>query len=130
MDKFLIVRLSSLGDIIHTLPAFSALRQSFPKATISWLVEDSGKEILDFVPGLDRIVVLYSKKWSKASKKFWREFFRVVKDLREKDQIALDFQGLVKSGLFGFLSGAKTRIGFHSFEINWIDNGDITVFIP
>jgi len=113
VKKFLIIRLSSLGDIIHTLPAYAALRRYFPQAKISWLVEDKGKDLLDFVPGLDRTIVFSSKKWSMASKKFWSEFLRVVREIRQKDQIALDFQGLVKSGLFAFLSKAKTRIGFH-----------------
>ena len=113
MKKFLIIRLSSLGDIIHTLPAYAALRKNFPQAKISWLVEEKGKDLLDFVPGLDRTIVLSSKKWSMVSKKFWSEFLRVVREVRKKDQVALDFQGLVKSGLFAFLSKAKTRIGFH-----------------
>lgn len=113
MKKFLIIRLSSLGDIIHTLPAFAALRKNFPQADIYWLVEEKGKDILDFVPGINSTIVLFSKKWSVASKKFWIEVLRVVREIRQQDQIALDFQGLVKSGLFAFLSKAKTRIGFH-----------------
>ena len=59
MKHFLIIRLSSLGDIIHTLPAFSALRKKFPQAMISWLVEEKGKEILDLVAGLDRTIILH-----------------------------------------------------------------------
>jgi len=113
MDKFLIIRLSSLGDIIHTLPAFAALRNYFPEAKISWLVENKGKDILDFVPGIDRTIVLSSKKRRVVSRKFWAEFLRVVREIRQKDQVVLDFQGLVKSGLFSFLSKSKTRIGFH-----------------
>ena len=102
-----------MGDIIHTLPAFAALRNYFPDAKISWLVENKGKEILDFVPGIDRTVVLSSKKWRVVSKKFLAEFQRVVREIRRKDQVVLDFQGLIKSGLFAFLSKSKTRIGFH-----------------
>jgi len=113
MDKFLIIRLSSLGDIIHTLPAFAALRNYFPEAKIFWLVENKGKDILDFVPGIDRTIVLSSKKSRVVSKKFWAEFRRVVREIRQKDQVVLDFQGLGKSGLFAFLSNSKTRIGFH-----------------
>jgi len=113
MDKFLIIRLSSLGDIIHTLPAYAALRKNYPEANISWLVEEKGKDILDFVPGINRTIVLSSKKWSIASKIYWAEFSRVVREIRLKDQVALDFQGLIKSGLFAYLSKAKTRIGFH-----------------
>jgi lipopolysaccharide heptosyltransferase I len=102
MDKFLIIRLSSLGDIIHTLPAFAALRQNFPQAKIVWAVEEKGKEILDLVPGLDEVVVINKKNW-------WEK----VKYIRSRDQIALDFQGLVKSSLLAYLSRARRRIGFH-----------------
>jgi len=99
MENFLIIRLSSLGDIIHTLPAFSALRKNFPKAHISWIAEKKGKELLDFVPGIDGIIVTHEKGWRKK--------------IRERKRIALDFQGLVKSGFIASLSGARKRIGFH-----------------
>lgn len=101
MDKFLIIRLSSLGDIIHTLPAFSALRRSFPAAKITWAVEEKGKEILDLVPGIDEVTVIDKKKWLGS-----------VKNIRSRDQAALDFQGLVKSALLAYLSRARRRIGF------------------
>jgi heptosyltransferase-1 len=113
MDNFLIIRLSSLGDIIHTLPAFSALRKSFPKAKISWVVEDKGREILDFVPGIDRIIVAHTEGWHLYRKKFWTEISHLKKELGNESQVALDFQGLVKSGFIAFASGSKTRIGFH-----------------
>ena len=113
MDNFLIIRLSSLGDIIHTLPAFSALRKKFPESKITWLVEEKGKEILDFVPGIDRVIVVRAKRWRGGSKKFWKELSRLKNEIKNRDQIALDFQGLVKSGFLAFLSRAQKRIGFH-----------------
>jgi len=117
MDNFLIVRLSSLGDIIHTLPAFSALRKRFPDAKISWVVEENGKEILDLVPGLDRIVPVSLKRWKPGSRRFWKELSSLKKEIRAKEQIAIDFQGLVKSGFLAFLSGARRRIGFHKTNL-------------
>jgi heptosyltransferase-1 len=125
MDKFLILRLSSLGDIIHTLPAYAALRKNFPHSEISWLVEDKGKEILDLVPGLDRIYVLSSEKWPVLSKKFWRQIRRISGEINEKKRTALDFQGLIKSGLFAFLSRARRRIGFHKTNLR---EGGASVF--
>ncbi len=98
-DRFLIIRLSALGDIVHTLPAFTALRRNFPKARLVWLVGKKGKEVLDFVPGIDEVVVLGDRGWKGK--------------IKDKNQIALDFQGLVRSGLIAFLSRAETRIGFH-----------------
>ncbi len=117
MDSFLIVRLSSLGDIIHTLPAFSALRKHYPGAKISWVVEENGKEILDLVPGLDRIVPVRLKRWKPGSRRFWEELGNLKKEIRDRDQIAIDFQGLIKSGFLAFLSGARRRIGFHKTNL-------------
>jgi len=98
MPDFLIIRLSSLGDIIHTIPAYAALRRAQPKARIRWVVERKGREILDFVPGIDEIIVRGERGWRKR--------------LRRADQIALDFQGLLKSGFIARLSAAKRRLGF------------------
>ncbi len=98
MDEFLIIRLSSLGDIIHALPAFSVLRKGYPESRIAWVVDRSGKEILDLVPGLDEIIVRGEKGWFRA--------------LRKRARTAIDFQGLQKSAVIGRISGARRRIGF------------------
>ncbi|NOR12214.1 MAG: lipopolysaccharide heptosyltransferase I [Candidatus Aminicenantes bacterium] len=113
MDNILIIRLSSLGDIIHTLPAFSALREKIPEAKIVWIVEENGREILDLVPGIDRIVVAKTRGWKVTSLKSWSEVKLIRKNIRNRDQTAIDFQGLVKSGVVSYLSRAKRRIGFH-----------------
>ncbi|MDP2915300.1 MAG: glycosyltransferase family 9 protein [Candidatus Aminicenantes bacterium] len=99
MQNILIIRMSSLGDIIHTLPAFAALRKNFPAARIAWVVEPKGKDILDFVRGIDEIVVVGSPGWRKK--------------LRNPDQAAFDFQGLLKSGFITRISGSRKRFGFH-----------------
>jgi heptosyltransferase-1 len=117
MDKFLIIRLSSLGDIIHTLPAFSALRSEFLDAHITWVVEEPGREILELVPGLDRIVAVRAKQWKWHTRSFRMELAQLRKDIRARDQVALDFQGLIKSGLIAWLSGAKKRIGFSGSDL-------------
>jgi heptosyltransferase I len=98
MENFLIIRTSSLGDVIHTLPAFAALRKSFPGARIAWVIEEKSRPILDFVSGIDEIIVVGSRRWRKK--------------IRRKHQTALDFQGLLKSGLIAWLSGSRRRFGF------------------
>ncbi len=98
MDNFLIIRLSSLGDIIHGLPAFAVLRRGFPEARISWVVDEAGSEILELVPGLDEVIVRGEDGW--------------FRKLRLRDRTAIDVQGLLKSALLGRLSGARRRIGF------------------
>lgn len=112
MNKILIIRLSSLGDIIHTLPAFSTLRTAFQGAHITWVVEDKGREILELVPGLDRIVVVSTKNRAWSSRAFRSEIRRVIGEIRDKNQVAIDFQGLIKSGLLAWLSRAEQRVGF------------------
>jgi heptosyltransferase-1 len=113
MDNILIIRLSSLGDIIHTLPAFSALRERNPEVEIVWVVEENGKEILDLVPGIDRTVIAKTRGWKVTSLRSWTEFKALRKAIRNRNQTAIDFQGLVKSGVVSYLSRAKRRIGFH-----------------
>jgi heptosyltransferase I len=98
MGDYLIIRLSALGDIVHTIPAYAALRRAHPRSRIRWVVERKGKEILDFVPGIDEIIVRGERGWTRR--------------LRLEGQIALDFQGLIKSATIARLSGAKRRLGF------------------
>jgi len=116
MSKFLIVRLSSLGDIIHTLPAFSALRKHFPDAKISWLVEEKGKDILELVPGINKIIVTPLKSARIFSKKFIQDISRLKRQLKSSEQTSIDFQGLIKSGFFSWFSGAKPRLGFQKIN--------------
>jgi len=113
MKKFLIVRLSSLGDIIHTLPAYNALRKNFPEAKITWLVEEKGRQILDLVPGIDHVVAFQLKGKSPFSIQFWKDTRKLLKSIKDREQTAIDFQGLVKSSVLCFLSRAKKRIGFN-----------------
>jgi len=98
MENFLIIRTSSLGDVIHTLPAFAALRKSFPGARIAWAIEAKSRPILDFVSGIDEVIVVGTRRWRKK--------------IRRRRQTALDFQGLLKSGLIAWLSGSRHRFGF------------------
>jgi len=98
MDEFLIIRLSSLGDIIHTLPAFAALRRRFPESRIAWVVSHAGRSLLDLVPGLDEVIVPGEDRW--------------LGRLRRRERTALDFQGLMKSGLMAMRSRARRRLGF------------------
>jgi ADP-heptose:LPS heptosyltransferase len=105
MSDFLLIRLSSLGDIIHTLPAFSALRKTFLGAKITWAVESPGKEILELVPGIDQILVCRKNPLAAG--------FRT----RKKATIALDFQGLLKSAVLAFFSGAHRRLGFNRLNL-------------
>ena len=104
-----IIRLSSLGDIVHTIPAFNLLRKQFPQARISWFAEPAGAALLKNVTGIDEIIPLNLKV-----KGFFKKIHEVlsIRSLyRNRFDIILDFQGLLKSAVLArILNG--TIIGF------------------
>ncbi|MFQ5586701.1 MAG: glycosyltransferase family 9 protein [Thermodesulfobacteriota bacterium] len=107
--KILIVKLSSLGDVVHTLPALSALRGAYPDAEIDWLVEEESKAILEGNPLLNNIVTVRKRGLFREPGKTWR----VVRRIRERRyDMVIDFQGLLKSGVWVYLSSGRRRIGF------------------
>ena len=123
--RVLIVRLSSLGDLILVLPTFKALRDRYPDAYIAWLVQDSLKELLEGTEGLDEIIPvrLLSVTDKYASPGRWFQGFRglvqglleTAKIFRQRGfEVVLEFQGLMKSALFAFLNRKASRYGFRN----------------
>lgn len=113
--KILIVKLSSIGDVIHTLPVLSAVKRELPGAKISWIVERGSAEILRNNPLISRLVEIDTRALRK--KRTFRnhlpEIGRQLRDLRNENfDIALDFQGLLKSAAIAKLARASRRIGF------------------
>ena len=109
-QRFLIVRLSSIGDIVHALPAAAALAETFPQAQIHWVVEKRYALLLEGNPHLHRIVVLDTLGWRRhlTSSATWHEIRNGVSDLRQTlYNAALDFQGLWKSAVVAWLSRAQ-----------------------
>jgi lipopolysaccharide heptosyltransferase I len=103
--KILIVRLGALGDIVHTVPAAAALRRAFPAARIEWIVDARHAGFLELVTPIDRIV-----RVEKASGPGWVALVRELR--RSAYDVALDFQGLMKSAALARASGAGRAIGF------------------
>jgi len=126
VSRILIVRLGSMGDIIHTLPAVTALRQEFPQAAMDWVIEERWAELLCTLPNprsgarsaqrplVDRIHAVNTAKWRKAllSIQSWQEMAAALSELRApRYQIAVDFQGAVRSALIARCSGAPVIDG-------------------
>lgn len=103
--RFLVVRLGSLGDIVHTFPAVAALRQSFPKSEIAWVTHPRWKFLVESSGLASRIQTVETR--SLASLREALGFIR----LRGWDA-AIDYQGLWKSAGLPFLGGVARRIGF------------------
>jgi heptosyltransferase I len=120
--RILIVRLGSMGDIVHTLPAVAALRENFPEAQIGWIVEERWAELLCAPsyprsgtrspqrPVVDRLHFVNTKAWRKSltSAETWHQIAVAVSDVRgSRYDVAVDFQGAVRSALIARLSGAE-----------------------
>jgi len=113
--RILIVKLSSIGDIVHTLPALAALRAAMPQAEISWVVERRSAEILRDNPLLDRLIEVDTKALRRGlmSGETLRAPRQQLRRLRASAfDLALDFQGLLKSASIARLSGARRVFGY------------------
>lgn len=106
--RFLIIRLGSLGDVIHGIPAAAALRRHFPQARIDWVVDPRYVELLDLVEGLDRRIP-FDPRGLTGGGGAWS----TISELRAAGYDAvLDFQGLVKSAVLARLAGGRRTVGF------------------
>jgi heptosyltransferase-1 len=104
-ERFLIVRLSSLGDIVFTLPMLTALRDTFVRARIDWVVSARWKPLLEGNPDLNEIITLPNSSVS--------AFFECGRQLRKNNYTCvIDVQGLYKSALLSKLTRVKRRIGY------------------
>ncbi len=113
--RILIVKLGSIGDIVHTLPSLAALRRGLPHAEISWVVERRASEILRDNPLLDRLIEVDTKALRRGlmSGETLRAPRQQLRRLRASAfDLALDFQGLLKSASIARLSGARRIFGF------------------
>jgi heptosyltransferase-1 len=128
--RFLIARLSAIGDCVQTMPVACALRERFPDAFIAWVVGAPAAPLLEDHPAIDRLVVV-QKGWIKSS----RAVLELRRELRLlRPDVALDPQGLTQSALAARLSGAPRRIGLagrwgREFS-RWMNNVRVTPRSP
>ena len=104
--RILVVRLSSLGDVVHTIPVVAALRRTFPNARIDWLIDERYLELAELVSVVDHRIPVPRRlgaSWLSSA-------VRALRDTRY--DVAVDLQGLIKSAVLARASGAKRVIGF------------------
>lgn len=118
-ESILIVKLSAIGDVVHTLPLLEVLRKNFPEARIDWVVEEEAGQIILGHPMIDHVLVSHRKNWQKSMMKSrervvaLREMMAFVHRLRaHKYDLVIDLHGLFKSGVLTGLSRGKRKIGF------------------
>ena len=112
MKRFLVIKPSSLGDVLHAFPAASALAEKDgEKREISWMIHPAFSELLDYLPFVKKKIFFDRKSLGKFST-FFSAFFRLFSALREEKYDAVyDFQGLLRSGFFSFLTKSPLRYG-------------------
>ena len=116
--KILIVKLSAIGDVIHTLPALTALRRHYPNAQIDWLIEDAAADLVQGHAALSRALVWRRREFVKLLRagklsSAVRLFLSMVLALRDtRYDLIIDFQALLKSSLWIFLARGRRKAGF------------------
>jgi lipopolysaccharide heptosyltransferase I len=113
-ENILLIKPSSLGDVVMALPALSALRRSFPQARIHWLIRPEFAPLIEGHPHVDEILLFDRKFLAEAwrSAAACRGLFSLVSELRHRRfDAVLDLQGLFRTGLLAWLSGCRQRFG-------------------
>jgi len=116
IERVAIVKLSSIGDVVHALPVSAALKRSFPHLQITWIVEERCAGMVTGNPYLHEVITIPGKAWRHGMwhPRRWREVQRIVGVLRSRHfQLTIDLQGLLKSAVVAWLTGAPVRIGYH-----------------
>lgn len=114
--SILILRLSALGDIIHTLPAVVALRDAWPSAKLGWIVEQPFVDLVRQVAPVDEVFPVATRRWRRnplagRTREEAAAFERSVREFA-RGETAIDFQGLLKSAALARISRAEHRYGF------------------
>lgn len=114
-ERICIIKPSSLGDVIHSLPVLAALRQACPEAYIGWVVAPASASLLEGHPQIDEVLLFDRRGWGRLRRlpRTTVEVAGFVRTLRSRRfDLVVDLQGLLRSGLIAFVSGASERVGF------------------
>lgn len=119
MKRILIVKVTSLGDIVETLPVVADLRRAFPSAQIDWAADAAFADIIRWNPGVARVLSAPLRKFKKArSWKDLKEIAASIGELRaEKYDVILDIHGVYKSAIIAFLARGRRRYGYRNKDL-------------
>lgn len=113
--KILIIKPSSLGDIIHSLPFLHSVKERYPETKVDWVVARGLHPLLENNPLINRLWIINKDKWLSPSylKNTVREIIGLYRGLgRENYDVAVDLSGLLRSGIMAYASKAEIRLGF------------------
>ncbi len=119
--NILVIKLSAIGDVVHSLPLLEVLRERFPLARIDWLVEEDASGIVDGHPFIDELLIFPRKSWLRRFARkgecisVGREVARFIRGLKNRRyDIVIDLQGLLKSGILTFFAKGKRKIALNN----------------
>ncbi|OIR02822.1 lipopolysaccharide heptosyltransferase 1 [mine drainage metagenome] len=111
----LIIKTTSLGDVVHNFPVITDIKKHFPNALIDWVVEESFADVLALHSGINKVIPVAIRRWRKTllSKQTWHEISAFKQQLQSiKYDVVIDTQGLLKSGLITYLSNSPNKCGY------------------
>lgn len=119
MKRILIVKVTSLGDIVETLPVVADLRRAFPSAQLDWAADAAFADIIRWNPGVDRVLSAPLRKFKKARN--WNDLKDIagsIGELRaEKYDAILDIHGVYKSAIIAFIARGRRRYGYQNKDL-------------
>ena len=111
LKNILVVKLSAIGDVIHALPVSYAIKETFPDAKLTWVVEPPAYDLLKMNPCVDKII-LFQKKEFKTFSGFVKKFLPFKQEIQQENYDAvLDLQGLFKSAAIAFFANSNIKLG-------------------
>lgn len=141
--RILIIRLSSVGDVLFCTPVAEALRELYPEGHLAWLVEEKSKDVVEGNQFLNEVIVWPRRRWRKERAqigllRFLGQHLRFLWRLRRRRfDLALDLQGMARSALVAWVSGAARRVGFQDAREmaqilynNWVKTLPSSAYIP
>lgn len=118
--NILIIKLSAIGDVVHSLPLLEVLKDRFPLSKIDWVVEEDASGIIEDHPDIDQLIIFPRKNWIKRFIKkgeyrsVGKEVVNFLKELKKKKyDIIVDLQGLFKSGILTFIARGRRKIALN-----------------
>ncbi|MCX7981280.1 MAG: glycosyltransferase family 9 protein [Syntrophales bacterium] len=114
-----LIKLSAIGDVVHTLPSLSALKKLYPSSHLTWVIEEEASDLILDHPLIDRVLISRRKTWLKKplNRQSIHEMKHFLSALRDRTyDITIDFHGLFKSAVICALSPSRRRIGYRSMQ--------------
>ncbi len=118
--NILIIKLSSIGDCLLATPAIESIRKGYPNSFITWLIEDKAKDIALLNPNVDEVIVIDKKNFK------IKNYLSLIKKLRSRHyDLSIDLQGVDRTSIFSFLSGAPVRYVEDYADLGFLSNKKI-----